>query len=158
MICGAARRSVVANACSRSGNGVEKDDMIELLWDAAARGTATTSLGTVSVGDPTGHDPGELLETAVAGCMMHALLNAASAARIPILGYVSSARLEERPAGAPRIRFRGCVVGPAAVSERVLSRLADEARHASPIARVLGDRLDVTWDLRILVEPVERTP
>jgi uncharacterized OsmC-like protein len=131
--------------------------MIELLWDAAARGTARTSLGTVGIGDPSGHDPGELLETAVAGCMMHALLNAASAARIPILGYVSSARLEEHPSTAPRIRLRGCVVGPATVSEKVLSRLADEARYASPIAQVLGDRLDVTWDLRLLVDPVELT-
>jgi uncharacterized OsmC-like protein len=130
--------------------------MIELLWDAAACGTARTSVGTVSVGDPFGHDPGELLETAIAGCMMHAFLNAASAARIPILGYVSSARLDEQSAKAPRVRLRGCVVGPARVSERVLSRLADEARQASPIARMLGDRLDVSWDLRVLVDPGER--
>lgn len=40
--------------------------MIELLWDAAKRGTAKTSFGTLGVGDPAGHNPRELLETAVA--------------------------------------------------------------------------------------------
>ena len=60
--------------------------MIELLWDAAKLGTANTSFGTLAVGDPAGHNPRDLFETAVAGCVMQALLAAASAARIPILG------------------------------------------------------------------------
>ena len=133
--------------------------MIELLWDTAAHGTAMTSLGTVAVGDPAGYRPDELLETAAAGCVMQALLNAASAARIPILGYVSSALLDQQTTGGtPRVRLRGCVVGPGTVSGDALSRLAEDARHASPIAQLLGDRLEVEWDLRLLVSPAEHLP
>jgi hypothetical protein len=90
---------------------------------------------------------------------MEALLNTASAACIPILGYISSARLEQRPAGeGPRVRLRGCVVGPGTVSGDALSRLAEDARHASPIAQLLGDRLEVEWDLRLLLSPAEPMP
>ena len=131
--------------------------MIELLWDDAKLGTANTSFGTLAVGDPAGHNPRELLETAVAGCMMQALLAAASAARIPILGYISCATLDQRSAGMPCVRLRGCVVGPETVSEAELSRVTDEARQASPLARLLGDRLEVEWDLRVLVGAAEDT-
>ena len=129
--------------------------MIELLWDASALGTARTSFGTLAVGDPAGHDPRELLETAVAGCMMQAMLVAASAAGIPILGYVSCAKLDEQPTGIPCLRLHGCVVAPRAVSEAELTRVTDEARRSSPVARLLGDRLEVEWDLQVLVGAAE---
>jgi uncharacterized OsmC-like protein len=129
--------------------------MIELLWDAGKLGTANTSFGTLAVGDPAGHSPRELLETAVAGCMMQALLEAASAARIPILGYIACATLDRRSTGMPCVRLRGCVVGPATVSQAQLSRVTDEARQASPVAGLLGDGPDVEWDLRILVAAAE---
>lgn len=129
--------------------------MVELVWDASERGTARTSFGTLDVGDPAGHDPRELFEAAIAGCMMQALLAAASAARIPILGYVSCAKLDERSTGIPCVRLRGCVAGPETVSEAELSRVTDEARQASPLARLLGDRLEIEWDLRVLVGAAE---
>jgi uncharacterized OsmC-like protein len=129
--------------------------MIELLWDDAKLGTANTSFGTLAVGDPAGHNPRELFEAAVAGCMMQALLAAASAARIPILGYVSCAKLDEHSTGISCVRLHGCVVGPEAVSEAELTRVTDEARRSSPVARLLGDRLEVEWDLRVLVGAAE---
>lgn len=125
--------------------------MIELLWDSSVLGTARTSFGTLAVGDSDGHHPRELLETAVAGSMMQALLDAASAAGIQILGYVSCARFDEQPTGIPCVRFYGSVVGPGAVSETELRRVTDDARRLSPVARLLGDRLEVEWNLQALV-------
>ena len=129
--------------------------MVELVWDASDRGTARTSFRTLAVGVPGGHDPRELLEAAVAGCMMQALLAAASAAGIPILGYVSCAKLDERSTGIPCVRIHGCVVSPGTVSEAELTRVTDEARRSSTVARLLGDRLEVDWDLRVLVGAAE---
>ncbi len=42
--------------------------MIELTLGRRLLGTANTSFGTLAVGDPAGHNPRELLQTAVAGC------------------------------------------------------------------------------------------
>ena len=126
--------------------------MVELIWDAERIGTVRTSSGhTLTIGDPSGFAPDELLAMASAGCLMRAFLQAAAEEGVTILGYMATAHVETpSDAGKPTVRLHSYVVGADGVTTKALERLGARAREASAVARVLGDHLHTEWDLQVL--------
>lgn len=127
--------------------------MVELVWDSERTGTARGSSGaSLLVGDhPAGFSPDDLIAMAAAGCLMRAFLQAARDAKVAILGYMATAHLQDGTGAArPRLHLRSYVVGSGAAREQTLAELADLAAAQSPVARLLGDRCVIEWDLRVL--------
>ncbi len=126
--------------------------MVELVWDSGQAATAKTASGaSLTIGDPSGYSPTDLVALGAAADLMQAFLSASAAAGVPILGYMANATFQashdERP---PRLRVRSFVVGSGEVSERELEALADEAARTSQVTRLLGDRCEAEWDVRAL--------
>jgi organic hydroperoxide reductase OsmC/OhrA len=126
--------------------------MVELVWDAERTGTARGSSGaSLLVGDhPSAFSPDDLVAMAAAACLMRAFLRVAAERKVAILGYMATAHLENGGAATPRLHLRSYVVGSGDASEQTLAELADRAVAQSPIARLLGDRRTIEWDLRVL--------
>jgi len=125
--------------------------MIELVWDAGRAATARTSSGVaLSIGNH-GLAAADLVGAAAASCLMQAFLEAADEAGVPVLGYMATADVESRSGSdGPIVRLHSYVVVPDDITEREVARLADAARRASPVARLLGDRCVARWDLRVV--------
>jgi hypothetical protein len=58
----------------------------------------------------------------------------------------------------PAVTVHSYIIGATERSRQDLSRLAEESRQASPIARLLGDRLQATADVRVIEPPGGGTP
>jgi len=116
--------------------------VIELVWDSARRGTATTSTGTtLAVGEGVAWSPENLLALSAATCLMRTFLRLASDDGVPVLGYVAAARLEPGAASTATVSVTSCVVVPAGVLAARVADLCSRAAAASPVASMLGDRL-----------------
>ena len=126
--------------------------MIELIWDAASVGTATTLVGaSITIGEAADFSPEDLVAAAAAGCVMRTFLRLADDARIPILGYTAVSRIESpEPEAASKVRVRCSVVTSEDVSEAEVRRLLREAVNASPISHMLGGRVVCQADVRCL--------
>jgi len=116
--------------------------VIELIWDSARRGTATTSTGTtLAVGEGVAWSPENLLELSAATCLMRTFLRLASDDGVPVLGYVAAARLEPGAASTAIVSVTSCVVVPTGVQAARVAELCSRTVAASPVASMLGDRL-----------------
>ena len=116
--------------------------VIELVWDSARRGTATTSTGTaLAVGEGVGWSPENLLALSAATCLMRTFLRLASDEGVPVLGYIAAARLEPGAVSKGTVSVTACVVVPAGVLAERAADLCSRAAAASPVASMLGDRL-----------------
>ena len=116
--------------------------MIELVWDSARRGTATTSTGTtLAVGEGVGWSPENLLALSAATCLMRTFLHLASDEGVSVLGYVAAARFEHGAVSTGTVSVTSCVVVPTGVLAERVTDLCTRAVAASPVASMLGDRL-----------------
>ena len=126
----------------------------ETVWNAGFDGTGVCGDGrSLSVGE-NGWVPEHLFLLGAEASFMKTLLTLASEAGVDVLGFVSKARLHEAvaPAGLPVVSLTACVAVTSVAAARRLQEIAARAERASPIGRVLGDRLHVTLD----VEPESR--
>lgn len=124
----------------------------ETVWNAGLSGTAVASDGrSLTVGQEGAWAPEYLLLLAAESCFMTTLLGLARNADIEVLGYVSKGRLQARDPGEhPAIALMPCVVvGSEDDVSRVL-HLANNVTRESIVARLLGERLRVTLDVRAL--------
>jgi organic hydroperoxide reductase OsmC/OhrA len=134
--------------------------MIELVWDAARLGTATAPSGaSATVGEQGSFSPEDLIAMATAACLMRTFLRLADQAHIPILSYAATAHANiSAPAGAPHVAVHAYVVAPSCDDERDLMELSAESARLSPVAQLLGDRITIASDVRVLcgAEPARR--
>lgn len=126
--------------------------MVELVWDAEHIGTAVTSSGaSAKVGDRAPFSPEDLVAMAAASCLMRSFLQLAEQVRLPILSYASTARLESGPGPTPpRVAVHVFVVASSCTDEQTLRDLCQASAAASPIAQLLGNRVTLTCDVRVL--------
>ena len=127
--------------------------MIQLVWDAERLGTATASSGaSASVGELAHFTPDDLLAMAIATCVMRTFLRLAADAKAAILGYAATASADAscEPDGEPHVIVHSYVVAPSSSDARALAELAAQSARTSPIARVMGKRVTVTAEVRLL--------
>jgi len=128
--------------------------MVELVWNAERSATVLTSSGAVTeLGSPGAPTPEDLLCMAAAGCLMRSFFELAENVTLSILSYASTTRVQSASADArPRVMvnvYLGVATGiDASVAERLCSACAD----ASIVARLLGDRLTVACDIRVVAD------
>lgn len=129
--------------------------MIELVWDAGRLGTAVGPSGmSVTVGEQAHFSPDDLLAMAAASCLMRTFLRLAENAHLTVLSYAANARAEpacESGADA-HITVHTYVVAPSRADESALAKLCDESVRKSPIVQLLGYRVTVTSEVRVLCE------
>ena len=130
--------------------------MIELVWDSARRGTATTSTGTtLAVGEDVSWSPENLLALSAATCLMRTFLRLASGEGVPVLGYVAAARLEPGAVSTGTVSVTSCVVVPAGVLAEQVADLCSRTAAASPVASMLGDRLHHVSEISMIDDEPE---
>ena len=126
--------------------------MVELVWNAERSATVLTSSGAVTeLGSPGAPSSEDLLCMAAAGCLMRAFLELADDSSLSILSYASTARMQSAPAESrPRVLVNVYLgVSPGIVASDA-ERLCRVCADASTVARLLGDRLTVTCDIRVV--------
>jgi organic hydroperoxide reductase OsmC/OhrA len=125
--------------------------MVELVWDSERAGTVLTSSGAVTtVGESGTFAPDDLICMAAAGCLMQSFLTRAERAHLPVLSYASTARLQHEGL-SPRIHVKVYVVSAGSDESRI-HEACRTCLETSPMARLLGERLTVTCDVRILCD------
>jgi organic hydroperoxide reductase OsmC/OhrA len=127
--------------------------MIELVWDARQQGTGRgTSGASLRVGADTHFSPEDLLGLAAAGCLMKTFLTLAEEAALPFLSYLSTAELVpgEQPDRPLRMCVRTYVTAANEADRRRLERVVARARRDSPIASLLGDRVEIISECSVL--------
>ncbi len=127
--------------------------MIELVWDTARLGTATSPSGmTVTVGEEAHFSPDDLLALAAASCLMRTFLRLAEEDHAPILSYAATA--DAAPACESRaeahVTVHAYLVTPSGGDADDLQVRFDRSVRVSPIARLLGDHVTVTSEMRVL--------
>jgi organic hydroperoxide reductase OsmC/OhrA len=124
--------------------------MVELVWDSGRAGTVLTPSGAIAtVGDSGMFTPEDLICMAAAGCLMQNFLTRVERTHLNVLSYASTARLQHEGPDAPRIHLKVYIVS-AHTDESLIHEACRRCLETSPIARLLGDRLAVTCDVRII--------
>jgi organic hydroperoxide reductase OsmC/OhrA len=126
--------------------------MIELVWDLDRRGTAASSSGaSVCVGEDAAFTPEDLVAAAAATCVMRTFMQLAAEGSVPVLSYTAVAHVESgRGPIRPHVFVRECVLAPDDAQASRVIRLCEQAARVAPVAQLLGDRLTVQADVRIL--------
>jgi organic hydroperoxide reductase OsmC/OhrA len=130
--------------------------MVELVWDARRQGTGRGSSGaSLRVGVETHFSPEDLLGLAAAGCLMTTFIALAEGASAPLLSYLSTAEVVpgDPPDGPPRVRVRAYVTAATEDDRQRLEGLVERTKKSSPIACLLGDRVEVIPEFRVLAAP-----
>jgi uncharacterized OsmC-like protein len=127
--------------------------MIELVWDEIRRGTATSASGhTIAVGEQADFSPDDLLALATAACLMRTFLRLADEERAPLLSYAATARAAPACASnvRPHVTIHAYLLASSAADRASLTDRFARSVRLSPIARVLGDDITVTSEVRVL--------
>jgi organic hydroperoxide reductase OsmC/OhrA len=123
----------------------------ETVWNAGLAGTSVAGDGrSLTVGHDGEWAPEYLLLLAAESCFMTTLLGLARGAGIDVLGYVSKGQLQANPdhTETPAIAVTPCVVVASENDAARITRLATNVARESIVARLLGERLRVTLDVR----------
>jgi hypothetical protein len=125
----------------------------ETVWDGGLSGTGVCDAGgALSVGREKGRwSPEHLLLLAAECSLMESFLEAARAADIEVLGYVSSGHLElpDEPGEAPRLTLKPCIVVASVDEAKRAALLSTAIAETSMAGRLLGSRLRVGLDVRL---------
>lgn len=126
----------------------------ETVWNTGLSATGTAGGRAIAVGFEGDWAPEHLQLLAAESCFMSTFLSLAYAAGLEVLGYVSNARLEHasHSAALPFISLAPCIVVGSAIDVTVARELAGAAARESVVARLLGARLRVTPDVRLVSE------
>lgn len=125
----------------------------ETVWNAGLAGTSVAADGrSLTVGKDGEWAPESLLLLAAESSFMSTLLALARDAGIDVLGYVSKGHLDAstRQGEPPAIAVMPCVVVASERDGARISRLAGSVTRESVVARLLGERLRVTLDVRVV--------
>lgn len=127
----------------------------ETVWNTGLSGTGSAGGRTLSVGFEADWAPEHLLLLSVESCYMSTFLSLAYAAGLELLGYVSNARFEQGGHGPPSISLAPCIVVGSPMQATLARETADAALRESAVARLVGARLRVTPDIRLVPERSE---
>jgi organic hydroperoxide reductase OsmC/OhrA len=125
----------------------------ETVWNTGLAGTGATSDGrSLTVGHQGEWTPEHLLLLATESCFMSTLLALASVEGIAVLGYVSSGHLEipDDARLAPLVSLSPCVVVGSERDAHRVAVCAKQAEKASVVARLLGSRVRVNLEVRVV--------
>ena len=131
--------------------------MIEFVWDEHRAGTATTPSGRwLCAGEEAEFSPDDLLATAAAACLMRTCASLAAEGGVDFLSFAATAQLaEDAPPSAARVCVRVQMVISEEVPEARMLALWSDALQESPVANVIGDRLDAQIEVtRLLTAPL----
>lgn len=128
----------------------------ETVWNTGLSATGSAGGRSLSAGFEGDWAPEHLLLLAVESCYMSTFLSLAYASGLDVLGYVSNARFEHgssahRPS-APIVSLAPCIVVGSATEAALARELAGESARESAVARLLGPRLKVAADVRVVPE------
>jgi len=126
--------------------------MVELVWNSERSATVLTSSGALAeVGTPGAFVPEDLVCMAAAGCLMRTFLSLADEISLSILSYASTARMQSAAGvSRPHITVNIYIAVPTGVDPSVVHRLCRTCEDESGIARLLGSRLVVMCDVRVV--------
>ena len=127
----------------------------ETVWNTGLSATGSAGGRTLSVGFEGDWAPEHLLLLSVESCYMSTFLSLAYAAGLEVLGYVSNARLEHGVHGAPAISLAPCIVVGTPMHATLARETADAALRESVIGRLVGTRLHVAPDIRLVSDRSE---
>lgn len=125
----------------------------ETVWNAGLAGTGAAGEGrSLTTGHEGDWTPEHLVLLAAESCFMSTLLALATESGIDVLGYVSSGHLHVPvdPMQPPALTLAPCVVVASADHATRVATLAADALRESVVARLLGNRLQVTLDVRAI--------
>lgn len=123
----------------------------ETVWNAGLAGTGTAATDrSLTVGREGEWEPEHLLLLAAESSFMSTVLALAAQSGITVLGYVSSGHLDvtNDAEALPQVSLAPCVVVATPEDAERIAGLGRQAEQASIVARLLGDRLRVTFDVR----------
>jgi organic hydroperoxide reductase OsmC/OhrA len=129
----------------------------ETVWNAGLAATGTAGGRTMTVGFEGDWAPEHLLLLATESCFMSTFLSLAYASGLDVLGFVSNARLGHgaQPASQPSISLAPCIVVGSSMDATIARELVGAAVRESAVARMLGHRLRVVPDVRVIAERAE---
>jgi organic hydroperoxide reductase OsmC/OhrA len=126
----------------------------ETVWNAGLSATGSAGGRSLSAGFEGDWAPEHLLLLAVESCYMSTFLSLAYVSGLDVLGYVSNARLEHGtlPGSAPLLSLAPCIVVGSPTDATLARETATAAASQSVVARLLGTRLRVAPDVRLVSE------
>lgn len=129
----------------------------ETVWNAGLAATGTAGGRAITVGFEGDWAPEHLLLLSAESCFMSTFLSLAYAAGLEVLGYVSNARLEHGPGAAsqPSVSLAPCIVVGSSMDATIARELVSAATRDSVVARLIGGRLRVVPDVRVIAERAE---
>lgn len=129
----------------------------ETVWNTGLAAAGTAGGRSISVGFEGDWAPEHLLLLATESCFMSTFLSLAYAAGLEVLGFISNARLEHgaHQSSLPSVSLAPCIVVGAPMDVTIARELAGAAVRESVVARLLGSRLRVVADVRLVSEPAE---
>ncbi|MGE3958335.1 MAG: hypothetical protein AB7H96_16600 [Vicinamibacterales bacterium] len=124
----------------------------ETLWNTGLAATGSAGGRSLSVGFEGDWAPEHLLLLATESCFMSTFLSLAYAAGLEVLGFVSNARLEHgaQASALPSISLAPCIVVGSQMDATIARELAGAALRESVVARLLGARLRLVPDVRLV--------
>lgn len=129
----------------------------ETVWNAGLAATGTAGGRTLAVGFEGDWAPEHLLLLATESCVMSTFLSLAYASGLEVLGFVSNARLERGSLSTsqPALSLAPCIVVGSPMDATIARELVGAAVRESVVARMLGHRLRVVPDVRVIAERAE---
>lgn len=124
----------------------------ETVWNSGLAATGKAGGRSLSSGFDGDWVPEHLLLLALESCFMSTFLSLAYVSDLEVLGYVSSAHLERpaAPRAAPSVSLAPCIVVTSAGDASRARELVAETSEQSVLARLLGSRLKVAADVRVV--------
>jgi|GEM_PF-5148104 len=129
----------------------------ETVWNTGLSATGSAGGRSLSAGFEGDWAPEHLLLLALESCYMSTFLSLAYVQGLDILGYVSNARLEQgaNQSAVPAVSLAPCIVVGTPIDVTIARELANAAGRESVVARLLGARLRVTPDVRLVADRTE---
>ena len=129
----------------------------ETVWNTGLSATGSAGGRSLAAGFEGDWAPEHLLLLALESCYMSTFLSLAYVQGLDILGYVANARLEHGShlSAAPAVSLAPCIVVGTPLDATIARELANAASRESVVARLLGARLRVTPDIRLVADRTE---
>lgn len=129
----------------------------ETVWNVGLAATGTAGGRSIAVGFEGDWAPEHLLLLATESCLMSTFLSLAYASGLEVLGFVSNARLEHGPGASsqPSLSLAPCIVVGSPMDATIARELVSAAGRESVVVRMLGGRVRIVPDVRVIAERAE---
>lgn len=127
----------------------------ETVWNTGLSGAGSAGGRSLNTGFDGDWAPEHLLLLSIESCFMSTFLSLAYVQGLEVLGFVSNARLEHGAhlSAAPSVSLAPCIVVSTPMDAVIAHELVNATMRESVLARLLGARLRVTPDVRLVSDP-----